>query len=225
MAVAPYKKVYYNGKLMNARTRAMVQEAEKRLGYELTIIQGSYNAGVDASGGTHDGGGALDLAPWDWPTKVMVLRRIGFAAWYRPAIAGLWSAHIHAIAIGDREMSASAARQVVAYYAGRDGLASNGPDPHGRPDPQPVFEYWRLHNIDFSNVWYQMWKAKPKKVTPGVRRVQRALRAKVNHTVAVDGLAGTQTQRAWRKFRLRYPYLTRIEVMKRLGRGHFTVRK
>jgi hypothetical protein len=142
----PYSKTTHGGKVVDEITHQALLAAEKRLGYELTVYQGSYNAGgVAASGGTHDGGGAVDLAPYDWRNKVRALRAVGFAAWYRKAIPGLWGAHIHAVLIGNKKLSPSAKAQVAAYYAGRDGLASNGPDPHHRPRPIPVFQMPKPH--------------------------------------------------------------------------------
>ncbi|WP_345528390.1 glycoside hydrolase family 25 protein [Nocardioides endophyticus] len=124
------------------KTRAALEAAERRLGYRLTVVQGSYNpGGVRQSGGTHDGGGVVDLLAWDWRRKVRVLRSIGFAAWYRPAISGLWGAHIHAVLIDHGKLSASAAAQVASYRAGRDGLKGNRADTFWRPSPIPVFDY------------------------------------------------------------------------------------
>lgn len=128
MSVDPYDLTTYDGRRVDWLTRRALQATAKRLGYSLTLHQGSYNRGVSASAGTHDGGGVVDLAPWDHARKVRELRRTGFAAWYRPAIPGLWGAHIHAVLIGNAKMSAAANRQVSAYLAGRDGLAGNGPD-------------------------------------------------------------------------------------------------
>lgn len=129
-------------KKVDWKTRAALEVAERRLGYPLTVVQGSYNAGgVSQSAGTHDGGGVVDLLAWDWQRKVRVLRSIGFAAWYRPAIKGLWGAHIHAVMIDHGRLSASAAQQVAAYRGGRDGLKSNLVDTFWRPSPIPVFDY------------------------------------------------------------------------------------
>lgn len=125
----PYERLTRDGRVIDRMTDAALRQAEARLGYSLTIVQGSYNAGrVSASAGTHDGGGVVDLKPWDWQKKVVALRAVGFAAWYRPAIVGLWSAHIHAVLIGHGRLSPSAARQVTAYLDRRDGLKGNGPD-------------------------------------------------------------------------------------------------
>jgi GH25 family lysozyme M1 (1,4-beta-N-acetylmuramidase) len=129
-------------KKVDWKTRAALEEAEARLGYPLTVVQGSYNAGgVSASAGTHDGGGVIDLLPWDWQRKVHVLRSIGFAAWHRPTIKGLWGEHIHAVMVDHGRLAPAAAQQVVAYRAGRDGLKSNLPDPFWHPAPIPVFSY------------------------------------------------------------------------------------
>ncbi|NUR79085.1 MAG: hypothetical protein HOQ21_01370 [Dermatophilaceae bacterium] len=127
--MGPYDRTTYGGKTVDALTRAALDDTAERLGYPLTILQGSFNAGgVAASAGTHDGGGAVDLAPYDWERKVLELRRTGFAAWHRPAIPGLWGEHIHAVLIGDRLLSAGAKAQVADYLAGRNGLANHGPD-------------------------------------------------------------------------------------------------
>lgn len=125
----PYVILLRDGKKVDALTDAALKRAEKRLGYSLTVTQGSYNAGgVAASAGTHDGGGCVDLMPWDWQNKVTALRAVGFAAWYRPAIPGLWPSHIHAVLIGHGKLAPVAFRQVQAYLARRDGLKDNGPD-------------------------------------------------------------------------------------------------
>jgi hypothetical protein len=124
-----YEKQQVQGHTLNNRTVAMLTEVESRLGYDLTVLQGSYNAGgVSQSAGTHDGGGAVDLAPYDWKDKVAALRRVGFAAWHRPAIPGTWGEHIHAIAYGDRDLSPAAAAQIADYQNHLDGLAGSNYD-------------------------------------------------------------------------------------------------
>ncbi len=131
-----------NPKRVDWKTRAALEEAERRLGYRLTVVQGSYNNGkVKASGPTHDGGGVVDLLAWDWRRKVRVLREIGFAAWHRTERPGLWGEHIHAVLIDHGRLDPSAARQVVAYRAGRDGLRGSRVDDFPRPSPIPVFRY------------------------------------------------------------------------------------
>jgi hypothetical protein len=120
----PYERITFRGKTVNRRTAAMLSVMEQRLGYELTLVQGSYNAGgVAASAGTHDGGGAVDLAPFDWRNKCHVGREVGFDIWHRLPSQGPWSEHNHGIAAGDREASSGAKVQETEYNEGLDGLA------------------------------------------------------------------------------------------------------
>lgn len=127
--------VTVDGKRTNKRTAFMLREAE-RLSGPMLVTQGSYNrGGVAASGGTHDGGGALDLSVRGLSRKqinrrVRALRTVGFAAWYRPALPGVWGPHIHAVAMGTRDLAPLARLQVLDYKRGRSGLRGHGPDMH-----------------------------------------------------------------------------------------------
>lgn len=152
-----YRRTTINGYVINVRTLWMLRLADKLYegpGSPLRVVQGSYTDKVDASFGTHAGGGAVDIsirakaAPHDvLPTEeankiVDALRHAGFAAWLRmpddldpPA-----TLHIHAIAVGDRELSNEAQAQVtgpIGYFAGYDGVPpENGGtkrDRHGGP--------------------------------------------------------------------------------------------
>lgn len=143
--VRPYAKTTYDGKVVDELTKAALDEVARRLGYSLTILQGSYNpGGVRASGGTHDGGGVVDLAPYDWKNKVHALRAVGFAAWHRPELwrngVRIWGEHIHAVLIGNEKLSPAAKAQVADYYRHEDGLAGHAPDNTWHPDPIPVFK-------------------------------------------------------------------------------------
>jgi hypothetical protein len=144
--------------VVNLRTWAMLDQTRERLGYSepLTVVQGSYHQSP-TSAGTHAGGGAVDLTAFEADHKAHALRAIGFAAWHRAAIPGVWEEHVHAVAIGDRELSAAASAQVADYYAHRNGLADHGPDPTWHPDPIPVFDFrrWRKENtlLDSDKRW------------------------------------------------------------------------
>jgi hypothetical protein len=134
-APKPYDLTTHGGKRVDWLTKAALLKAERMLGYELTIVQGSYNSGkVSASAGTHDGGGVVDLAPWDWERKVRALRLCGFRAWYRKELwkngKRVWGDHIHAVQQGNDKLSPGAVQQVLQAIRGRDGLAASGPDPH-----------------------------------------------------------------------------------------------
>jgi hypothetical protein len=138
-----YEIVTWRGCRFDRYTVAAIQATEARLGFQLRIFQGSYNVGrVTASAGTHDGGGAVDVAATSDPARVVrALRAVGFAAWHRPELPGVWGEHIHAILIGNTKAAPSALRQVTAYRNHRDGLASNAPDNTWHPDPIPTFIY------------------------------------------------------------------------------------
>lgn len=135
-----------DGKTLNQRTADMLAEAEERSGIDLRVTQGSYNpGGVAASGGTHDGGGAVDIATRDLSSSereaaVTAMREVGFAAWDRTGVKN-FDPHIHAVAISDTDLAsaawkADANRQVYDYYTGKDGLADHGAD--CGPDVEPV---------------------------------------------------------------------------------------
>lgn len=125
------------GIVTDRRTADMLEEAARRFGQPLLFAQGSYRGGAtDASGSTHDGGGAVDVRTVplrggraEKMRLVRALRLVGFAAWYREATPGLWGEHIHAIAIGCDDLSSGARWQVGQYRDGRDGLVGRRPDP------------------------------------------------------------------------------------------------
>ncbi|MGH3737002.1 MAG: peptidoglycan-binding protein [Micromonosporaceae bacterium] len=138
-------KVYRNGHLVNERTRNMVNAADNRVSWSITLTQGSYRGCSSNSACTHAGGGAVDISvnwsgdsghnmtslEWNraWNT-VKALRTVGFAAWLRvPSQCSCnWAYHIHAIAVGDTDTHLQAADQIADYYVGRNGLASHAAD-------------------------------------------------------------------------------------------------
>jgi peptidoglycan hydrolase-like protein with peptidoglycan-binding domain len=136
-----YTRVSVDGQTVNVRTREMLQRAEFIMrnkfgheGFDFGVVQGSYTSAVSQSGGTHDRGGAMDLHTRTLPRgtvddMVKSLRMAGFAAWSRGRGFDNFDPHIHAIAIGDRELSTQARNQVSEYFAGGDGLVGSTPDP------------------------------------------------------------------------------------------------
>lgn len=119
---------------IDALTIAVIERAEEIAGFTFTITQGSYNAGgVSQSAGTHDGGGAVDFKISGYSNAkiwkmLRALRMCGTASWHRVPSQGNWAEHIHMVVMGHPALAPSAARQVVSYRNGRNGLASNGPD-------------------------------------------------------------------------------------------------
>lgn len=143
-----------DGQSFNQRTADMLAEAQKRSGQDFNITQGSYNAGVTASAGTHDGGGAVDIATGNLSkdertAAVKALREVGFAAWDRTGVAD-FSPHIHAEAISDTDLDSSVWKssgnhQIFDYYNGMDGLANHNPD-NGPDVPKTTWEDYKRAN-------------------------------------------------------------------------------
>lgn len=149
-----YTRSEVNGWVLNARTLAMLQHAAElyRGPIDITgkaITQGSYHDNGSLSFGTHLGGGAVDLSVIQLPEWVVLwdevepliraLRAAGFAAWLRGygEVYEDSPIHIHAIAIGDAELSQAAIEQLSGpdgYFRGLDGLpGKQAPDKHGGP--------------------------------------------------------------------------------------------
>ncbi|RAO46158.1 hypothetical protein GAR06_03022 [Micromonospora saelicesensis] len=145
--IGPGAKVSRDGYVVNARTQAMLAEAQRLLGYTLVLDQGSYNPGGDpTSAGTHDGGGVVDIAVTGMTAAkrtavTRALRQVGFAAWVRNPNQGDWPWHIHATAINDTDLSSQAQHQVGDYYLGMNGLANQGPD----DGPQIPIKTWEQY--------------------------------------------------------------------------------
>lgn len=153
-----YTRIDVNGWTINQRTFAMLTHAMELYGGELeingyAITQGSYHDNGAASFGTHLGGGAVDLSVlrrgtytvlWDdVEPLIRALRAAGFAAWLRE-YGELYPdspIHIHAIAIGDQELSPAAQEQLTGeagYFRGYSGLpvamyGTPKPDRYGGP--------------------------------------------------------------------------------------------
>lgn len=151
-----------DGCIVDDRTGAMIQEVKSRLANvaPVRVTQGSYSTGVGASAGTHSGGGAVDIAlsgltDDDARTIETTMREVGFAAWYRPAIPGVWPRHVHGIAIGCGDLAPQAAAQVTDYRNGRDGLANHGPDTGSRAH---VGETWDTYTPPAADVARAVWE-------------------------------------------------------------------
>lgn len=139
-----FDKVTFRGRLMDKKTMAFLLEMEAQLGYELTVVQGCYNAGgVAQSGGTHDGGGVVDLTAYEYRRKVKAAADLGAFVYYRAYQPGLWGAHIH-LGIRDHgRLSSAAQNQQQAWDSKppRDGLVSNDVWTGYHPGEQIVFKY------------------------------------------------------------------------------------
>jgi hypothetical protein len=152
--VGDYTRVTVNGQTVNRRTALMLETAAELYpgpGDVRRVVQGSYTDELAASFGTHAGGGVVDISIRN-PIRpeerlfgevegmVLALRQAGFAAWYRAAdeVYPGSAPHIHAVAVGDRELSPAAELQLTGpagYFRGMNGFPDEraGPDRHGGP--------------------------------------------------------------------------------------------
>lgn len=141
------KYVIWRGVRVNPESVPSLDKLAEITGPNIRVAptQGGYNAGgVAASAGTHDRGAAMDLSVHGLTSQqisavVLCARSVGWAAWYRPAIKGLWPAHVHMIRLADQRdsqgrivadptASSGAKSQVVDYRNGLNGLADRRAD-------------------------------------------------------------------------------------------------
>ena len=159
-----YTLITINDHQLNQRTYDMLVYAQSFYGGPIDITgqaltQGSYTNAVEASFGTHAGGGAVDLSVIDMTDfsvlyaeidpLIHALRLAGFAAWFRD-FNDLYEGspvHIHAIAIGDRELSLAAREQLAGpfgYFWGYDGLPQEDKIPQRDPHGGPILCDWMI---------------------------------------------------------------------------------
>lgn len=162
LPVEDYSLTTINGMQINQRTLSMLQQADALYEGKIdltgdSITQGSYTQEVEASFGTHAGGGAVDISvmePGTWtvlwedlPSLISALRQAGFAAWVRD-LDELYPGspiHIHAVGIGDRDLSPAAMEQIVGaygYFNGYDGLTEEYGGPKLDREGGPVLCKW-----------------------------------------------------------------------------------
>jgi len=149
-----YHIVTVNGYYLNERTASMLRYAQQLYGDVIqlngsAVTQGSFTDAVAESFGTHSGGGAVDLSVFypgtyqpaynDIGRILRALRTAGFAAWLRD-LDELYPGspiHIHAVAVGDQQLSPAALDQLIGetgYFKGNNGLpAKPAPDRFGGP--------------------------------------------------------------------------------------------
>lgn len=190
--------------VLDDRTLAKLRHAEAALGHAFTITQGSFRGGdgAQASAGTHDGAGVIDLRTWDLPPSVspqeavLALRQAGLIAWYRTTAQG-FEPHIHAIDHGSTGLAASAAQQVEAWRAGRNGLASNGPDDGPRipiPTDPPEDDM-----ANYADQLSEILKQSKRNGRLTFNRDQRILKALSGVAAALEAVSSTQGSAATRK--------------------------
>lgn len=201
-----YTRVTVSGHILNKRTAALFEQVKVvyavlgGTGY-IRLLQGSYTSAVSVSGGTHDGGGALDMEPSikssrNWSILQKAARFCMIADWDRPYLANNWAHHNHGIVIGDKQMSSAAASQIRDYHAHRNGLANHASDNSWHPSV--IFSSpYPMHNCNLARMRREALKTRGRVPLLGVIRIQRALNQKLGAGLRVDGLFGPATKRAY----------------------------
>jgi len=159
-----YSRLQVNGHWLSQRTLFMLQHAfnlyEGAIDIkERAITQGHYTDEDPLSFGTHSGGGVIDISVIDHSTwlvmyeeidsLIVALRRAGFAAWLRDfdELNPGSPIHIHAVAIGDRELSAAAREQLIGqygYFRGYNGIPQQSGKPLASTNGELIICSWML---------------------------------------------------------------------------------
>lgn len=158
-----YTILQFNGYKLDQSTYDMLIYAQSLYEGQINIIdaitQGSYTDAVQASFGTHAGGGAVDIsvmAPGTFTILydeidplIHALRLAGFAAWFRD-FDDLYDGspvHIHAIAIGNSKLSLPAREQLAGpfgYFWGYDGMPQENGMPQSDSHGGPIICNWMI---------------------------------------------------------------------------------
>lgn len=203
----PGPRVYWRGRWFDQAFVTAVTDVEREQGYQEYFMQGSYNRGVSASAGTHNGGAVADKTSKGSANRKRHARR-GIVFWPRTRSQG-FSVHDHGTLMWASTASPGLKAQMYSWRNGRNGLASNGRDDSGvrgayrhyldwkRPARVTVGPDCYLKGVNISRRYGSQ-------VRPyvSVRLIQTALN-KINggKNLQVDGVMGPLTLRAYNTFR------------------------
>lgn len=154
--ILPQIRITRSGALgsITPRIIAMLKYAEKRCketkitdtanqALTLRVVKGGWLPPDPLSSLTATKSGHADLSVLNIKVKdrnkvTEILRASGFCAWRRTKEQG-FDEHIHLIDPADPQIHPQAARQVLSFYSGRDGLTKNEKDTLWRPKKKLYF--------------------------------------------------------------------------------------
>jgi len=103
-------------------------------------LQGCWRPWTSYSGPTHRGCGTVDVSPYNWRNRVVVLDLLGMVPFHRTRAQGDWPEHIHMVLDGMGCVDKYAQGQITSAKNGRDGLKGN----HADPDAHLRSHLWPL---------------------------------------------------------------------------------
>lgn len=204
-----YDHLSVEGETINRRTLAYYRQVQKIYGLlggtgTIRLVQGSFSNG-SLSGGTHRGGGAMDLmlsieTSSNYKKLEKASRMCMGAGFYRTPADG-FDPHCHIIVLGDKTMSDAAAKQVIDYHKGLNALASHLREPSTKWRPHVLFNMsYPLGVVDYSVVRAQAMRKSGWTSYTSVKRIQHALNIKIGTTLVFDGIFGPATKAAYKRF-------------------------
>jgi hypothetical protein len=175
------------------------------------IVQGGWRPTTDYSKDTH-GEDAIDFG-----TKLFSEARsklwerclwtVGFASWRRVYIAGLWSAHTHALPKGG-QLSDGADGQIKQWYQGDDALRSDRDYPGILTSGlvARTFETWREISTGGHILLMDVrtaFRSGDALLSNDIRQIQERLNLYMGSSLAVDGIPGRATKGIYQVYQSR----------------------
>jgi len=97
------------------------------VGESFSSAQGCFHKGYPPSAGTHDESGCIDYnGTYEPGLKQLAFASVGSIYFYRTAADG-FTVHGHTVPVGNPDLAWLARTQITSFYAGRNGLANQGP--------------------------------------------------------------------------------------------------
>jgi hypothetical protein len=199
------------------RTVWMTREARKLFllrggGKHPVPTQGGWSGSVSASAGTH-GEDAFDdrLFGFSWDRCVLWEEcnwEVGFAAWIRKAILGLWGIHLHKLPKGGL-LAPAADRQIVQWFQGDDALKGDRNYPRIAASGlmyrtwESYEDKWTEGTVNLPALQQAFRAGKPIRGSNDVVQVQSRLNHFTGSHLTLDGVPGPATRFVYETFQLR----------------------
>jgi hypothetical protein len=211
----PGPKVYWRNRWFDKAMVTAYLDKEKAQGYKEYFYQGSYNRGVAASAGTHNGGAVSDTQSRGLTSRKRAASR-GIVGWPRTRRQG-FMVHDHNMLMWATTAPWGLKAQMYAYRNGRNGLASNGRDDSGTRGSYRHFLDWQkakkaadaknnkpkvTPNASLAAIEYSRKYGDKARSYTSVKLMQNALNKIYTGTpLKADGILGPKTLALFNKWR------------------------